>query len=259
MENNYSNYDMLDKMIANNKKAKSWTAFWVVILCLMAGAILWLANTVSEKNEKISQLTKAQMQMTEGYRELKSNLVDSLVESCNDAQTEILKRYDSVISQSQAALDFVNKESQSGSNIKFTPVQKEKLKIATNSIEKVKTSLKTVKAEIKNNATRLFMQYNEEKNTGLVNKMQAVLKSKSAYVIAPPEYIDEAFSTVIRFYNYRNADEEKILKDLLVKYFDIPEKSITIKYEKNEKIKTTVEVWIGTRPVSRTFQMKQTN
>jgi type II secretory pathway component PulL len=59
MENNYSNYDMLDKLIGNNKKAKSWTAFWLIILCLMAFAVLWLAYTISQKqnaatNKKIT-------------------------------------------------------------------------------------------------------------------------------------------------------------------------------------------------------------
>ena len=54
MENNYSNYDMLDKLIGNNKKAKSWTAFWLIILCLMASTVLWLAYTISQKNKTIS-------------------------------------------------------------------------------------------------------------------------------------------------------------------------------------------------------------
>lgn len=260
MENNYSNYDMLDKMIANSKKAKSWTVFWVVLLCLMAGAVLWLAHTVRKKDRIISELTRAQIQTSAQYMELKSNIIDSLVENCNDAQNEILKKYDSVISQSQVALDIVNSESQSGSDTKFTPVQKEELKKINTSIQKVKSNIKTVQAEIRKSSTRLFIQYNNQKDIEPINRLQAVLKAKSEYVIAPPEYIDGAFATVIKFYNYQNTDEENRLKALLAKYFGISEKNIVVKYEKNEKIKTTVELWIGTRAASiKTLQMKQTN
>ena len=53
MENNSSNYDMFDKLIANNKKAQSWTIFWVITLCLLAAAVLWMAFAVSEKNKTI--------------------------------------------------------------------------------------------------------------------------------------------------------------------------------------------------------------
>ena len=51
MENNYSNYDMFDKLITNNKKAKSWTVFWITALCLLAAAVLWMALDISKKNK----------------------------------------------------------------------------------------------------------------------------------------------------------------------------------------------------------------
>jgi uncharacterized coiled-coil protein SlyX len=259
MENNYSNYDMLDKMIANNKKAKSWTAFWMVLLCLMALAVLWLANTVSEKNKTISAKNDV-ITATTLSLEQKSRIIDSLTENCNDAKTNIIKTYDSVITDAQVALDIVNTKNQSGPNTTFTPVQKEELKKINTSIQKVKGNLNVVKAEIKKNNTRLFIQYNDQKNTDPVNKLQSALKEKTDYVMAPPEYINSAFSTVIKFYNYQNADEEKQLKSLLTKYFNIPEKNMVIKYENNPKIKTTVELWIGTRSASiKTLQMKQTN
>ena len=130
MENNYSNYDMLDKMIANNKKAKSWTAFWVIILCLMAAAVLWLANTVAEKNKTIS-LKDQEIQATNLNLEAKSLIIDSLTANCNADKTAIIKDYDSVITQTQAALNIVTNETTSGSNANFTAVQQEKIKEAS--------------------------------------------------------------------------------------------------------------------------------
>ena len=103
MENNYSNYDMLDKLIGNNKKAKSWTAFWLIILCLMASTVLWLAYTISQKNKTIS-LQGQIIQTSEINLEVKSRIIDSLTENCNDAKSEIVKSCDSVITQTQSTL-----------------------------------------------------------------------------------------------------------------------------------------------------------
>ncbi len=239
MENNYSNYDMLDKMVANNKKAKSWTAFWVIILCLMAVAVLWLANTVSEKNKAI--IIKDQ------NLELKSRIIDSLTKNCNEAKTEIIKDYDSVITQTQVALDIVTNESNSGSGTNLSPDQKEKIKEANTTIERIQKDLKNVKAEIKKVNPRLFIQYNNPKEADLVEKMLYSLKKESNYIVAPPEYINNSFPTVIKFYNYKNEREERFLTKLIASYFNISPQDIQVKYDENAKIKSTIEIWIDSR------------
>ena len=90
------------------------------------------------------------------------------------------------------------------------------------------------------------VQHNAE-NAAQVKRFLAILKSKGDYVVAAPEYIDKTFSTVIKFYNYTNADEEKNLVSLINRQFNIPADKILVKHEKNPNIKSTVEVWIGTR------------
>jgi H+/Cl- antiporter ClcA len=100
MENNYSNYDMLDKLIANNKKAKSWTAFWIIALCLLAGAVLWMAFDISQKKKTINE-QKLALQTRDEFLEVKNHLIDSLVANCNVAKTEIVKSYDSAIVQTE--------------------------------------------------------------------------------------------------------------------------------------------------------------
>lgn len=258
MENNYSNYDMLDKMIANNKKAKSWTAFWMIILCLMAAAVLWLAYTVSEKNKKIDQQVQV-IQSNEFNLEVKSRIIDSLTENCNDAKAEIVKSCDSVITQTQnTLLTIVDTDNQTGAPIQITAQQQEKLKEASTSINKIKKELYYVKADIKKNNTRLFVQFNNTDNNSQVNRFLGILKSKSEYVIAPAEYIDKNFSTIIKFYNYKNEDEENYLKKLVADLFNMSPDNIRVKYEENPNIKTTVEIWIGTRtPADKALQTKE--
>lgn len=81
--------------------------------------------------------------------------------------------------------------------------------------------------------------------------MLSILNSKVDYVIAPSEYIDKYFPTVIKFYNYQNKDEEMLIREMIAKYFSISPGNIQVKYEKNEKIKPTVEIWLGTQAPKR--------
>ena len=258
MENNYSNYDMLDKLIGNNKKAKSWTAFWLIILCLMASTVLWLAYTISQKNKTIS-LQGQIIQTSEINLEVKSRIIDSLTENCNDAKSEIVKSCDSVITQTQSTLlAIVNTDNAAGTPIQITASQQARLREASKSIQAVKTNLYYVKTAISKNNTKLFVQYNNTENAAQVNQFLSILKKNSDYLLAPPEYIDNSFSTVIKFYNYTNADEEKELTTLIAKQFNIDTDKILIRHEKNANVKTIVEIWIGTRPlVVRAVQLKR--
>jgi hypothetical protein len=258
MENNYSNYDMLDKLIGNNKKAKSWTAFWMIMLCLMAGAVLWLAYTVSEKNKTIS-LQGQIIETSEFNLEVKSRIIDSLTENCNDAKTEIVKSCDSVITQTQTALQaIVSTENTAGTPVQISAVQQARIREATRSIQAVKTNLYNVQTAITKNNTKLFVQYNNTENAAQVSRFLSVLKRNSDYVIAPAEYVDKSFSTVIKFYNYTNTDEEKKLTTLIARQFNIDNDKILVKHEKNINVKNIVEIWIGTRPlVIRAVQLKR--
>ncbi len=259
MENNYSNYDMLDKLIANNKKAKSWTAFWVILLSLMAAAVLGLAYTVSEKNKALSEKDKAMIQMSSEYMEMKSVLIDSLTAACKDSSTAIINKiYDSLVTPTQVALDIVNQKTQPGSNSQFTSAQQEKLKKVNTSIANVKNMIRIEKKKISDDNTRLFIQYNNPKEKDNVNKFLSVLKTFTEYLVVPPEFINDQFSTVIKFYNYDDdtpAEKEKeeiTLKRYISSQFKIPASTIQVKYLKNIRIKKkTVEIWLGTLPVTK--------
>ncbi len=250
MENNYSNYDMFDKLITNNKKAKSWTVFWITALCLLAAAVLWMALDISKKNKTIITQKQALQTQTE-FLEAKNHLIDSLVANCNVAKTEIVKSYDSAIVQTENAINaIVNSNANPGTPVQITEMQQTKLKEVSKSIQNVKTNLDYVKMDIRKSVTRLFIQYNNKDNSGRVEELSGFLKDHSNYYIAPAEYIDNNFPTVIKFYNYENAEEEDLLKNIVSKLFNLEPKNIPVNYEKNDKIKSTVEIWIGTKPSS---------
>lgn len=247
MENNYSNYDMFDKLIANNKKAKTWTVLWITALCLLAAAVLWMAFNISEKNKTINQQELA-LQTQEEFLETKNHLIDSLVANCNVSKNEIVNTYDSVIAQTENAIKtIVNTNIDSGKPLQITERQQTRLKEVSKSIQYVKTNLDNVKMDIRKPITRLFIQYNNKNNIGQVERLSEILKNNSNYYIAPAEYIDNNFPMVIKFYNYENAEEENLLKNIIARQFDLDPQSIPVNYENNDKIKSTVEIWIGTR------------
>jgi len=248
MDNKYDNYDMFDKLIANNKKAQSWTIFWVTTLCLLAGAVLWMAFTISEKNKTISA-QKLTLQTQEEFLESKNQLIDSLVANCTAAKTAIVNKCDSVITQTQAAIkEVINANpSNSGNTNKLSVQQNIKLKEADESIQYIKTNLYNVRTNFNKSSTRLFIQYNDKDNAAQVAQLLALLKNKGSYYIPPAEYIDNSFPMIIKFYNYKNDDEEKYLTQLVARQFKVNTDDIRVSYETNPRLKATVEIWIGTR------------
>ena len=248
MDNKYDNYDMFDKLIANNKKAQSWTIFWVTTLCLLAGAVLWMAFTISEKNKTISA-QKLTLQTQEEFLESKNQLIDSLVANCTAAKTAIVNKCDSVITQTQAAIkEVINSTPSNPHNANNLSVQQNiKLKEADESIQYIKANLYNVKTNFNKSSTRLFIQYNDKDNAAQVAQLLALLKNKGSYYIPPAEYIDNSFPMIIKFYNYKNDDEEKYLTQLVARQFKVNTDDIRVSYETNPRLKATVEIWIGTR------------
>lgn len=84
-----------------------------------------------------------------------------------------------------------------------------------------------------------------------IERFLSYLKKEAGYVIAPAEFVDKPYSIIIKFYNYKNKVEEENLKRLMTRAFRIPPDEIQVSYEENEKIKPTVEIWLGTKPIPK--------
>lgn len=250
MDSNYSNYDMFDKLIANNRKAQSWTVFWVIALSLLACAVLWMAWDIAQKKKIITEKDLV-IQTQEEYLEAKNYLIDSLVTNCNAGKKEITEKYDSVITETESVIKAIESAgTDPATNVKIPEKQQVKLKEVKTSIEKIK-QMNNPAVRMK---TRLFIQYNDKEKAKEVEELSLRLKKSDSYFIAPPEFIDNSFATIIKFYNYKNEQEENRLKEMLSSVFRIDMKSIQVSYEKNPKVKETVEIWIGTRNREARYQ-----
>lgn len=257
MDSNYSNYDMFDKLIANNRKAQSWTVFWVTALCLLACAVLWMAWDIAQKKKIITEKDLV-IQTQEEYLEAKNYLIDSLMTNCNAGKKEIREKYDSVLTKTENVIKAIETAASNPDvSGKIPEMQQVKLKEVKTNIEQIKENMNRNAVKMK---TRLFIQYNDKEKYRQVEEFSAALKKNDNYFITPAEFIDNSFSTVIKFHNYKDEKAEKHLKEMVAKIFGINPADIAVSNESNPKVKQAVEVWIGTRNKSAKYQfLKKAN
>ncbi len=251
MDTNYSNYDMFDKLIVNNKKARSWTVFWVIALCLLAGAVIILAIKNSNQKKTIADLS-----INADY---KTKVIDSLK---GILQKEVDKKVDSIsdyVSTLNNEIQKIEKQSAGPGNNSSSEMatQKENFKVVNNSIRELNNKLQRIKTDFKKDRLRIFIQYNEKENTEAINKLSSYLKRNEKYFVAPVELVQNEFPTLIKVYNYSNKDDEIELKEMISNMFNISPKNIGLAHISDDPsvTKPTIEIWISTsRP-----QVKQAN
>ena len=237
MEKDFANYDLIDRMIANERKAKSWTAFWITLLCIMAGLLIWAIVSIAAKNKKITE-TNIILQNTRDTISDKNALIKSLEDDCNQ---KFAKSYDSI--KQEVAITFAeiakidssgNNGKQSGNNSKITK-----------SIRELDKKFKEIKTDFQKEKIRLFIQYNNPGDIDKINRLIATLKNKSDYLVTPPELVKSKYQYLIKCFNYEDAQKENWLKKLLNGSFEIDADKINLTHEKKKGMSPTIEIWLG--------------
>lgn len=247
MAEDFSNYDMLDKMIANNKKAKSWTVIWVTILCILAGVVWWMAYDISKK-KKVIVTQQLALQTQEEFLETKNKLIDSLVANCNGEKTAIVASCDSVIGQTQDAIQAILKPAAGtvAMSAGMSTVRQKQLADASKALRKVSSELYDVKMITTKEQPKIFVQYNNKADLDKIQKALAAARRTSRYYVAPPEYINNRFPTIVKFYNHTITSDDKALLQKFAESLDLEKNDIQVKNESSNKVKDVIEIWIGT-------------
>ena len=240
MSSEYSNYDRFDKLIDNNKKAQSWTTFWVTILCLLAAAIIFLAIANSRQKKAIADLNSS--------TEYKSRIIDSLK---GVIQKEVDKKVDSITNYITAIdknIQQIEKESTDPGNTSNASqaAQKENFKVVNSNIRELNERLKGIKTDLQKDRIRVFIQYSKNEDEEQVNKLISYLKRNNNYFVAPVEILSSNFNTIIKIYNYDNETEENRLRETISTIFGLPPDRVAINHLSDPKImKPTIEIWLG--------------
>ena len=237
MEKDFANYDLIDRMIANERKAKSWTAFWITLLCILAGLLIWAIVSIAEKKKTI----KEQYETLKNTRDTilnKDALINSLREDCNRDITKfsdsIKQEVDITLSQIAKIDSIAGSGRQSDNSIKITK-----------SIRELDKKFKQLKTDIQKEKIRLFIQYNNPGDIDKVNQLIATLKNKSDYLVTPPELVRSKYQYLIKCFNYEDAQKENWLKKLLNGSFKIDTDKINLTHEKKKGMSPTIEIWLG--------------
>jgi hypothetical protein len=250
MAEEFSNYDMLDKMIANSKRAKSWTVFWVTTLCLLAAAVLWMAFDIADK-QQIIKIQKIALQSQEEFLESKNNLIDSLVANCKGQKANIVNKYDSVLSQTEQSINAIIRPDTTQGVIVTTGVtiaDKNKLALVNKSLRASKTDLTVLKNKINKEQTKVFIQYNDKAAEKDIASLVEALKLNGNYYVAPPEYINNPFPSIVKMYNHTSSDNERNFFLKLLNSAGVNEKDVSVKRETNSKLSGVIEIWVNGRP-----------
>ncbi len=87
MENNESNYDLVETLIANSKRSKWWTTVLVVVLCLLSALVLIIYNDNRKKKQTIAD---QQFAITK---------LDTFINVQNRAVDSLRNKYDTVVNK----------------------------------------------------------------------------------------------------------------------------------------------------------------
>lgn len=248
MDSNYSNYDMFDKLITNNKKAQSWTAFWAIALCILASIVIIMAIVNARQKRTIASLSLS--------ADYKSRVIDSLKEII---QKEVDKKVESItndITTLNTNIKKIEKEASTpGTNTSSEmATQKANFEVVNNSIKELNSKIQQIKTDIKKDRVRFFIQYNSKEYIDQVNTLSGYLKKNENYFVAPVELVDDKYPNLIKIYNCPKDEAEEIrLKEIISKIFNLSPKDIGVAHiSSNPTVtKPTIEIWInGIKPSS---------
>jgi hypothetical protein len=241
MESEYTNYDLLDRLIANEKKAKSWTVFWITLLCILAGLLVWLVFSISEKNKTIRDQLDTLERKSDTISD-KNALIKSLQDDCAKDKTKMSDSLRTEVATTISALTRIDSSQLTNNGNTINPeLQKQKLLV----IQNLDKKFTQINKDFQKEKVRIFIQYNDAGDLAQINNLVNVLKNKNDYLVPPPELIKSNFSYRIKCFNYEDAKQESWLQNVMGRNLSVPPDNIKISHETKAGMSPTVEIWIG--------------
>lgn len=248
MAQDYSNYDMLDKLLSNERKAKSWTICWITLLCLLSGLVIWMAVHMNQQNRRLQEqydIIKAQNEKLENQRDTisdKNALIKSMEEDCNRDKTRMT---DSFKTAATAALASIVKTEQSHPPVSGQRDTGAIKRAQETTIRNLDVKLAQISKAFQKDKPRLFIQYNNQNDLAKINKLMLQLKTEDNFVVPPPELIQTRFPYLVKCYNFNDAVQEKHITELLARFLDIPPGTFKISHDTRAGMHASIELWIG--------------
>lgn len=263
MDKEYANYDLLDRMIANEKKAKSWTVFWISLLCILGGLVIWMAIRMNRQNKELNdkfEIIQAQNETLRSQRDTisdKNALIKSLEEDCNRDKTRMSDSFKVAVT---AALTSIAKAEETNTT---TNQQTDQSALATakeNTIKRLDAKIIEINRVFQKDKLRIFIQYNNSADLGKINNLINYFKAGEDYVVPPPEMVQSKFTYLMKCYNYENAAQEQKVLDAIAKFLSVKTDNIRVTHETRAGMHPTIEVWVGSPdfvpPVKKFVQMQ---
>ncbi len=249
--------DIIDKLIINKRKSRTWTIISVLLFLLMATFVLIFSKKLADTKGKLSISENKLIEATHRLQFMNDSIQrakDSLME-INYSLAKLNENFDSLKNVNDTLTVLLNKSQQSYINIstreastKINDLFKKAYPQQKNNVsETVKESIINTK-EITNPAATLpvvYIQFMPDYKD-ITYKAISLLKAQKTDVQKPELITSTSFNPVVKYFNKEDRAEAQRIADILNKHFSGKLKQQFI--AQNVSLKAPlhqIEVWIG--------------
>ena len=257
MQTTEETIDLIDKLIINKRKSRTWTIISVSLFLLMAAFVLIFSKKLADTKGRLSVSEKKLIEATLRLQFMNDSIqkANDSVKGINYSLTKLSENFDSLQNVNDTLTALLNKSQQTYINIstqmastKINELYKEAYPEQKNNVsENVKESIintKEIKDPVAENPV-VYIQYMPDYKD-ITFKAIHLLKEQKTDVQKPELITGTTFNPVVKYFNKEDQAEAERIADILNKHLSGVIKKQFI--AQNVRLKSPLrqlEVWIG--------------
>jgi hypothetical protein len=243
MANDIKNIDLLQKFIENEKKAKLWTLMSVVLFCLLAFGVIYLAWKLADAQKAISIQDETIIELNKKLEKAlsKADSLNEVLVSENKSLENRKTNYDSLQNITSSLLINLSEIKQTHPEVYIENQTSNQLDQPTQAkIEKLLTPANIEKMVEKEGKYTIYIQYaaDFEKDAYTLRRWWT-----NDYVCPKPELIsNRSFAASVKYFHPEDEAEAKKVAAAVENKIGLP---ISVTSANMKSPKRQLELWIG--------------
>lgn len=244
------NIDLLQKFIENEKKAKLWTILTVILFCLLAFGVIYLAWKLQDTQKNLSVAQKNILAQADSIKVLSKELdialakADSLNETLASENESLLNRkanYDSLQNITSSLLINLSEIKKINPDIYIENQNTNVLDKPTQAkIDRLITPANIEKMVEKVDKYTIYIQYGTDFGDEANNLRRGW---QDAYICPKPELItDRTFAAAVNYFHPEDEAEARKIAAAVEKKIGLPIKVTEVNLKSQKK---QLELWLG--------------
>lgn len=251
MANDIKNIDLLQKFIENEKKAKLWTLMSVVLFCLLAFGVIYLAWKLAAAQKSISAQSETIIELNKKLEKAlaKADSLNEVLASENKSLENRKTNYDSLQNITSSLLINLSEIKKTNPEVYIENQNTNQLDQTTQAkIDVLLTPANIEKMVAKEDKYTIYIQY----AAGFEDDAKNLRRGwQENYVCPKPELItDRSFAASVNYFHLEDAAEAEKVAAAVERKIGLPIKVTQVNMKSPKK---QLELWIGKyQPKTRT-------